>query len=85
MHQKTMMSQIAQAERLKNAQAGNIDALFDCDNKQVDDEYKVSAQSPRALCWSKMRHEAPAWHLSHVRSPRRRCSVRHSWSSSRAA
>lgn len=73
MHQKTMKSQIAQAERLKNAQAGNIDALFDCDIKQVDDEYKVSAQSPRALCSSKTRHEAPACHLSHVRSPRRRC------------
>jgi hypothetical protein len=65
---KTMQSQIAQAERLKNAQAGNIHALFECDKKQVDDEYKVSARCSRAG-----RCDASAWHPQHTISPRRRC------------
>ncbi|EOD12368.1 hypothetical protein EMIHUDRAFT_223735 [Emiliania huxleyi CCMP1516] len=43
-HKATMQQQITQAEALKNAQTKNVLALFECDKKQVDDEYKAQLE-----------------------------------------
>ena len=36
-----MQAQIAQAERIRHHQQQNIKNLFECDKKQIDDEYRV--------------------------------------------
>mmetsp|Transcript_16926 Transcript_16926/g.28188 ORF Transcript_16926/g.28188 Transcript_16926/m.28188 type:complete len:284 (+) Transcript_16926:124-975(+) len=43
-HEQVMQSQIAQAERVRNNQTANIRNLFECDKKQIDDEYKAQLQ-----------------------------------------
>jgi len=41
-HQQVMQAQVAQAQRICNHQQQNIRNLFECDKKQIEDEYQAS-------------------------------------------
>ena len=46
-HDQKMKAIVSQADRVRQLQMVNINALFDCEKKQADDENKVRAQRAR--------------------------------------
>ena len=57
---------IAQADRIRQLQTANVNALFECDKKQIEDEYVVSP-APLACPCARRRGPSPAPRLPALR------------------
>ena len=67
-HDQKMKGIVSQADRVRQLQMVNIDALFDCEKKQADDESKVRAKERAdcAMCMSALTHAPRLRALSRV-------------------
>jgi hypothetical protein len=74
-HEQKKQAEIAKAERMRQLQINNINALFDCEKKQTEDENKARpSQRCAAPCHLRL-HSSLRCCASHASS----CSLLHLW------